>query len=97
MPWRNKVIWSEGLFLRPHHFQQHDRYLEHLLDTRCASLQAHGWGITELEIDKNLLSLGKFSIIVCKGILPDGTPFSIPDDTPPPAPLPIPEIGRAHV
>ncbi len=91
MPWRNKVIWSEGLFLRPHHFQQHDRYLEHLLDTRCASLQAHGWGITELEIDKNLLSLGKFSIIVCKGILPDGTPFSIPDDTPPPAPLPIPE------
>jgi type VI secretion system protein ImpJ len=91
MPWRNKVIWSEGLFLRPHHFQQHDRYLEHLLDSRCASLQVHGWGITELEIDKNLLSLGKFSITSCKGILPDGTPFNIPDDAPPPSPLPIPE------
>jgi len=91
MPWRNKVIWSEGLFLRPHHLQQHDRYLEHLLDSRCASLQAHGWGITELEIDNNLLSLGKFSITSCKGILPDGTPFSIPDDAPPPSPLPVPE------
>jgi type VI secretion system protein ImpJ len=29
--WDNKIIWSEGLFLQPHHFQQHDRYLEHLI------------------------------------------------------------------
>ena len=91
MPWRNKVIWSQGLFLRPHHLQQHDRYLEHLLDTRCSSLQSHGWGFTELEIDKNQLSLGKFSITSCKGILSDGTPFNIPDDPPPPSPLSIPE------
>jgi type VI secretion system protein ImpJ len=91
MPWRNKVIWSQGLFLRPHHLQQHDRYLEHLLDSRCASLQTHGWGITELEIDKSQLSLGNFSITTCKGILPDGTPFSIPDDAPLPAPLPVTE------
>jgi len=96
MPWRNKVIWSEGLFLRPHHFQQQDRYLEHLLDSRCASLQIHGWGITELDIDKNLLSLGKFSITSCKGILPDGTPFSIPNDAPPPPPLPVPEDLRGE-
>lgn len=91
MPWRNKVIWSQGLFLRPHHLQQHDRYVEHLLDSRCASLQTYGWGITELEIDKNQLSLGNFSITACKGILPDGTPFSIPDDAPLPAPLPVTE------
>lgn len=90
MPWRNKVIWSQGLFLRPHHLQQHDRYFEHLLDSRCASLLTHGWGITELQIDKNQLSLGNFSISSCKGILPDGTPFNIPDDSPPPTPLPVP-------
>lgn len=91
MPWNNKVIWSQGLFLRPHHLQQHDRYFEHLLDTRCASLLAHGWGITELEIDKNLLALGKIAITSGKGIFPDGTPFSIPEDAPPPTPLPIPD------
>jgi len=90
MPWHNKVIWSEGLFLRPHHFQQQDRYFEHLLDSRCTSLQVHGWGITELVIDKNLLSLGKFSITSCKGLLADGTPFNIPDDAPPPSPIPVP-------
>lgn len=91
MPWRSKVIWSEGLFLRPHHFQQHDRYLEHLLDARCANLKAFGWGMSELTIDRDLLALGKFSVVSCKGILPDGTPFCIPDDAPAPSPLPIPE------
>ena len=28
MSWKNKVIWSEGLFLRPQHFQQQERYFE---------------------------------------------------------------------
>ncbi len=91
MPWHNKVIWSQGLFLRPQHLQQHDRYLEHLVDTRCSSLLSLGWGFTEIEIDKSQLSLGKFSIVSCKGILSDGTPFNIPDDAPPPSPLTIPE------
>jgi len=91
MPWRNKVIWSQGLFLRPHHLQQQDRYIEHLVDTRCSSLKSHGWGFTEIEIDKSQLALGKFSLISCKGILSDGTPFNIPDDAPPPAPLIIPD------
>ena len=31
----NKVVWSEGLFLRPQHFQQQDRYFEHYIDSRC--------------------------------------------------------------
>ena len=34
MSWYSKVVWSEGLFLRPQHFQQQDRYLEHLLQAR---------------------------------------------------------------
>jgi len=91
MAWHSKVIWTEGLFLRPQHLQQHDRYLEHLLDSRCASLHAYGWGITELTIDKSQLSLGNFSVASCKGIFPDGTPFSIPDDATPPSPLAISE------
>ena len=27
MTWHNKVIWTEGMFLQPQHFQQHDRFL----------------------------------------------------------------------
>jgi type VI secretion system protein ImpJ len=32
--WKNKVLWSEGLFLKPQGFQQHDRYLERLIGHR---------------------------------------------------------------
>ncbi|HEB94607.1 MAG TPA: type VI secretion system baseplate subunit TssK [Gammaproteobacteria bacterium] len=91
MSWRNKVIWSEGTFLHPHHFQQHDRYLESLIDARSGNLQAWGWGIISLNIDTELLALGKFAIRACRGIMPDGTAFDIPADAPPPPPLTIPE------
>ncbi len=91
MSWRNKIIWSEGTFLHPHHFQQHDRYLENLIDARSSHLQAWGWGIVSLDIDTELLMLGKFAIRACQGIMPDGTAFDIPADAPPPPPLTIPE------
>ena len=91
MSWNNKIIWSEGLFLRPQHFQQHDRYIESLVHARCTGLSPYGWGIQELELDENLLTLGKFAIIKCSGILPDGTHFNIPADDEPPVPLEIPE------
>ena len=26
---RNKVMWQEGMLMRPHHFQQQQRYKKH--------------------------------------------------------------------
>ncbi len=81
----NKVVWSEGMFLNPHHFQQQERYLERYIDGRCKALGAYAWGFQELEIDRELLKLGKVSISKAKGVFPDGTPFHFPDiDEPPP-------------
>ncbi len=88
---KNKIVWSEGLFLRPQHFQQHDRYLEHLVNSRCGSLGCYDWGFSTLNIDRNLLKLGKLAVTECQGILPDGTPFSVPDECDMPPPLTIPE------
>lgn len=82
------------MFLRPHHFQQHDRYLESLVETRSALLRAYGWGITELEIDEHALALGKFAIARCAGIMPDGTPINIPKDDDPPIALEVPPGTR---
>ena len=76
----NKVVWSEGMFLQPQHFQQHDRYLEHHLEARCADLTPYPWGVTELEIDHGLLAMGKVAVNRCRGIFPDGTPLSIPEE-----------------
>ncbi|PID43915.1 MAG: type VI secretion system baseplate subunit TssK [Gammaproteobacteria bacterium] len=75
----NKVVWSEGMFLRPQHFQQQDRYFETLLQGRIQGLCNYQWGFQELELDSQLLKLGKIAINRCKAILPDGTPVQIPD------------------
>lgn len=98
MSWKNKVVWSEGLFLRPQHFQQHDRYIEALVEGRAAALHNHSWGFTELTIDRDQLGIGKFAIATASGIFPDGTPFNIPDDASSPIPLDISETVReSHV
>jgi type VI secretion system protein ImpJ len=76
----NKTVWSEGMFLRPQHFQQHDRYLESLLRERCGGLQPYDWGIKKLKIDLSQLGTGKFSVVECSGIFPDGTPFNLSGD-----------------
>lgn len=93
MSWNNRVVWSEGMFLRPQHFQQHDRYLETLVDGRCRSLLAGGWGF-QLKLDDALLTQGKLAIVSARGVLPDGTPFNIPADDPAPAPLNVEESLR---
>jgi len=83
----NKVVWSEGLFLRPQHFQQQDRYLERMVDARSAALRSYSWGFTEVQIERELLAIGKFGLKRAAGVFPDGTPFLMPDDEPLPAPL----------
>ena len=94
MSWKNKVIWSEGLFLRPQHFQQQERYVEAYVEGRTSALHNHSWGFTELTIDRDQLGIGKFAIATAKGVFPDGTPFNIPDDTAPPVPLDISDKDR---
>jgi type VI secretion system protein ImpJ len=87
MSWDNRVLWSEGLFLQPHHFQQHDRYLERLTRAQTGIGTPYPWGFRRLVIDRDLLGLGKLSITDCAGILPDGTPFDAPASDPLPPPL----------
>lgn len=91
---KNRVAWSEGMFLRPQHFQAQDRHAEAQLNARIASIRPWPWGLTELVIDEDVATLGKFAVTRATGILPDGTPFSIPDDIPPPPPLDIPADAR---
>ena len=85
----NRVIWSEGLFLQPQHFQQQERYFERYVEARCRSLIAHSWGFTELEFEADFLSIGKAALRHASGVFPDGTPFRLPDDDPLPEPVDI--------
>ncbi|MDR1996500.1 type VI secretion system baseplate subunit TssK [Azonexus sp.] len=89
MSWQNKVVWSEGLFLRPQLFQQQERYLEHYAHKRSAPLSPFFWGFSHYSIDSEALTLGKLILKSAAGVFADGTPFDIPGTTPPPRPLVI--------
>jgi len=93
----NRVVWSEGLFLRPQHFQQQDRYFERYVEVRSAALRAYGWGFTTLELDRDLLATGKLALRSAKGVFPDGTPFAMPDDDPVPPAIEIAEDARGRM
>ncbi|MFT5083359.1 MAG: type VI secretion system protein ImpJ, partial [Lentisphaeria bacterium] len=68
----SKVVWSEGMFLNPQHFQQQERYMERYINGKCSAYGAYGWGLQEFEIDQQLLKLGKLSVIRASGVFPDG-------------------------
>ena len=93
----DRVAWREGQFLRPQHFQQADRWSDSRLRARADALRPYPWGLTEIAIDEDLASLGTFTVVRARGVLPDGTAFSIPDDLPPPPPLDVPADTRDAV
>ncbi len=94
MSWNSKVIWSEGMFLLPQHLQQHDRYLERLIEQRTQPIAAYSWGYTHLVLDEAALALGKISVAAARGLLPDGTPFDFPSLDVAPLPLDFPADVR---
>jgi type VI secretion system protein ImpJ len=81
----NRVVWSEGMYLRPQHFQQLERYVEQYVTRRTAGLQGAYWGWLHLDIDRDAYALGRVSLLGGAGVLPDGTPFSFGAED---APLP---------
>jgi len=89
--WRNRIIWSQGMFLQPHHFQQESRFVEHLVDTRGRAANPYAWGFAELVVDEAQLALGKVGLVRASGVLPDGSPFSFPDIDAAPPPFEVPD------
>jgi type VI secretion system protein ImpJ len=80
-----KVLWSEGLFLTPHHFQQWDRYHEDVLNFRMRAMNPFSWGAEELQFNDAAIENGIFEVMRCRAILPDGLPIDAPNaDTLPP-------------
>lgn len=97
MSWNSKVLWSEGLFLRPHHLQQADRYLEHRISERTRYASPYPWGFSHLEIDTDLTQQGRFGVRRAAGVMPDGTPFDVPTHGPAPDPIEVAEDAAGQL
>ena len=51
----SKVLWDEGLFLRPQHFQQQERYHDARLNQTACALHPYCWGVRRMTIDLDAL------------------------------------------
>jgi type VI secretion system protein ImpJ len=83
-----KPIWTEGLLVSQHHFQQQDQYIEALLSERLQAVTHYDWGITDLKIDERGFAAGQLRIQRLAAIWPDGTSIACGEGTGIAAPQP---------
>lgn len=72
MTTNSKVLWGEGLFLRPQHFQQQDQYHEFRLNERAQALQPYSWGVLKLQVDEDALVNNTLNLLKLSLIFQDG-------------------------
>jgi type VI secretion system protein ImpJ len=82
-----KILWGEGLFLRPQLFQQQDAYHESRLRDVSQALHPYAWGIRKLELDTVGLGHGMLRVLKVSAIFQDCEIYSAPDLFEPPAPV----------
>jgi type VI secretion system protein ImpJ len=81
-----KPIWSEGMYLGPHHFQAQSRYFEDSLNFVTSILWRDSFGFAGLQIDIDALRNGTISLAHARGLFEDGLAFDLPGSDA--APLP---------
>ena len=67
-----KPTWKEGVFVKPQHFQQFERYFESQLYGRLDLLQSYGFGVEALRINEAQLQRGLVQLEQLGAIMPDG-------------------------
>lgn len=89
----SKILWGEGLFLRPQHFQRQDLYHETRLIELGRAVHPYLWGIRSLKFDTEALSAGILRVTEISAILPDGESISAPNSDELPAPVSLGSIA----
>lgn len=94
----NKVVWSEGLFLRPQHLQQQDRHMDWLVRQALRAIPMQSVGFARLRLDANASEAGQIALAEAAGLFPDGTVLSVEDAAMPTAPVTVtPQTDAGHV
>ncbi len=88
----SRLVWSEGMYLGPHHFQAQSRYFEDAVRFTVASLAFAPYGLGGYELDTEALRNGTVAVVHARGIFPDGLVFQMPDCDACPPPRAIGEL-----
>jgi type VI secretion system protein ImpJ len=78
MRFLSSIVWSEGMYLGPHHFQAQNRYFEDATHFVTQSLSYEAYGFTGFELDREALRNGTVGLIHARGLFSDGLPFDVP-------------------
>jgi type VI secretion system protein ImpJ len=92
-----RPVWSEGLFLRPQHFQLAERGAASALHARLDGALAYPWGIVELKLSEDHAQGAQVAIERLVAVLPDGEMIRIPADAPPPPPFNVDSQVRGGI
>ncbi|AOK22257.1 type VI secretion protein [Burkholderia ubonensis] len=89
MSYSAKVLWGEGLFLRPQHFQRQDAYHEARLFESIQAIQPYNWGVRTVRFDRDALGSNVLRLAELSLVFPDGALYAAPqaDELPPPVAL----------
>jgi len=85
----SRVVWSEGMYLGPHHFQVQSRYFEDSIRFSTSSLWFAPWGLIAIKLDAEALQNGSVALIHARGVFPDGLTFHMDEADPLPPPVPV--------
>ena len=86
MKFLSRVVWSEGMYLGPHHFQTQSRYVEDTIGFLVSSLWHEPWGLLHIEFDQEAVRNGNAILLHASGRFSDGLIFEIPTSDPAPPP-----------
>jgi len=78
----SKIVWSEGMYLAPQHFQAQNRFFEDSLHFATSSLWNETYGFAACEVDPDALQNGILSLSHARGIFQDGLAFDMPECDP---------------
>lgn len=88
-----KILWGEGLFLRPQHFQIQDTYHEQHLNHTIRATIPFAYGIQNLRFDESQLNLHILALEHATMIWQDGEIYSAPAQDLLPEPIQLDELN----
>jgi len=75
----SKIVWSEGMYLAPQHFQAQNRFFEDSLHFATSNLWSEIYGFAACEVDPDALQNGIAALRHARGIFEDGLVFDMPE------------------
>lgn len=76
-----QVVWKEGVFISPQHFQQQAIHNKTYIQNYAAvNGYSEHFGLSDITLNTDLLKIGKIAVTNCRGLFPDGYYFHLTEE-----------------